>query len=220
MEPCAVTELGTECHPASLSASVSWRDRGAEHDHPAAWTKPEYDAHKASEMKAQGNAHYSAKQFDDAIRCYTEALELTRPDDEEFSYSIAVFYSNRAACHLQLQSWEDAVEDCSAALDKSPRYVKALMRRATALEALDRLEDALQDYHAVLEIDPTVQLARKKHAQLETTVKERQEKMKAEMLDKLKGFGNSILGKFGMSTDNFKMVQDPKTGGYNISFQQ
>ena len=56
--------------------------------------------------------------------------------------------------------------------------------------------------------------------QLETTVKERQEKMKAEMLEKLKGFGNSILGKFGMSTDNFKMVQDPKTGGYNISFQQ
>jgi hypothetical protein len=32
--------------------------------------------------------------------------------------------------------------------------------------------------------------------------------------DKLKGFGNTILGKFGLSLDNFKMQQDPSTGPY------
>jgi hypothetical protein len=51
-------------------------------------------------------------------------------------------------------------------------------------------------------------------------VDERTEKMKAEMLDKLKGFGNTILGKFGLSTDNFQMVQDPTTGSYSINFSQ
>lgn len=58
------------------------------------------------------------------------------------------------------------------------------------------------------------------HARVKKIVEERQEKMKAEMMDKLKGFGNTILGKFGLSTDNFQMVQDPATGSYNINFSQ
>ena len=41
-----------------------------------------------------------------------------------------------------------------------------------------------------------------------------------EELGKLKELGNGILGKFGMSLDNFKAEKDPATGSYNISFQQ
>ncbi|THG03692.1 hypothetical protein TEA_018364 [Camellia sinensis var. sinensis] len=38
--------------------------------------------------------------------------------------------------------------------------------------------------------------------------------------DELKEMGNSVLGRFGMSIDNFKAVQDPNTGSYSISFQR
>lgn len=41
-------------------------------------------------------------------------------------------------------------------------------------------------------------------------------KLKDEALGKLKELGNSILGNFGMSLDNFKMNQDPATGSWNI----
>lgn len=99
-------------------------------------------------------------------------------------------------------------------------YSQALIRRAEAYEKLDKLEEALRDYDAVLKIDPTIRPAVAAHARIKTVVDERQEKMKAEMLDKLKGFGNTILGKFGLSTDNFQMVQDPSTGSYNINFNQ
>ena len=37
---------------------------------------------------------------------------------------------------------------------------------------------------------------------------------------KLKDLGNSVLGKFGMSLDNFKMDKDPNTGSYSINFKQ
>jgi len=37
---------------------------------------------------------------------------------------------------------------------------------------------------------------------------------------KLKDMGNSVLGRFGMSVDNFKAVKDPNTGSYSISFQR
>jgi len=37
---------------------------------------------------------------------------------------------------------------------------------------------------------------------------------------KLKDLGNTVLGKFGMSLDNFKAQKDPTTGSYSINFQQ
>lgn len=44
-------------------------------------------------------------------------------------------------------------------------------------------------------------------------------KLKDEALGKLKELGNSILGNFGMSLDNFKMTQDPNTGSWNIRYE-
>jgi hypothetical protein len=43
------------------------------------------------------------------------------------------------------------------------------------------------------------------------------EKLKTEAMGKLKDLGNTILGNFGMSLDNFKMVQDPTTGSWSVS---
>ncbi|KAK1934331.1 Tetratricopeptide repeat protein 1 [Phytophthora citrophthora] len=166
---------------------------------------------KASSAKELGNKFFSRGSYLDAIECYTTALKLC-PTEEEYSYNRAVYFSNRAACLLRLGRTEESVDDCTQAVTLSPTYVKALLRRAEALEKLDKLEEALADYDAVLKIDPTVRTAVKGHERLQKIVHERQEKMKAEMMDKLKGFGNTILGKFGLSTDNFQMVQDPATG--------
>jgi hypothetical protein len=49
---------------------------------------------------------------------------------------------------------------------------------------------------------------------------ERMTKMKDEALGKLKELGNTILGNFGMSLDNFKMAQDPSSGSWNIRCDQ
>ncbi|KAL4176327.1 hypothetical protein KRP22_001279 [Phytophthora ramorum] len=158
---------------------------------------------KSSQAKELGNKFFSRGSYLDAIECYTTALKFC-PAEEDYAYNRAVYFSNRAACLLRLGRTEES----------------ALLRRAEALEKLDKLEEALADYDAVLKIDPTVSTAVKGHERLQKIVHERQEKMKAEMMDKLKGFGNTILGKFGLSTDNFQMVQDPATGSYSINFQQ
>lgn len=57
-----------------------------------------------------------------------------------------VFYSNRAACYVNMSppQYERVVEDCDAALKMDMNYVKALNRRAAALEGLERYEEALR----------------------------------------------------------------------------
>ena len=80
-------------------------------------------------------------------------------------------------------------------------------------------DKALKDYQTVLSIDPRHVTANKAVRSLPAKIEERNEKMKAEMMDNLKKLGNMCLNPFGLSTDNFKMEQN-ETGSYNIQFQQ
>ncbi len=70
------------------------------------------------------------------------------------------------------------------------------------------------------ELSPGHAQAAAKLRALAPLVDAKREALKAEMMDTLKGFGNSILGKFGLSLDNFKAEQDPATGSYSIQFVQ
>ncbi|KAF1332463.1 hypothetical protein FI667_g3595, partial [Globisporangium splendens] len=172
----------------------------------------------------------SAEDEQEEIEEEEETLEaklgklLLNEDDEKSvknaSKAKELGNDNRAACLIRLNRPEEAIDDCNQSIELSPTYVKALIRRAEAYEKVDKLEEALKDYEAVLAIDPTIRPAIQAQARLKKSVEERQEKMKAEMLEKLKGFGNTILGKFGLSTDNFQMVQDPNTGSYSVNFNQ
>ncbi|KAH6856932.1 hypothetical protein B0I37DRAFT_86874 [Chaetomium sp. MPI-CAGE-AT-0009] len=103
---------------------------------------------------------------------------------------------------------------------------KALMRRARArseLRGWSNLEGAIEDYKRLAGM-ANLTAADKKVVQAQLRVlpplaKAAQEKETAEMWSKLKELGNGLLKPFGMSTDNFKMVKDEKTGGYSMNFQ-
>ncbi|KAA1470860.1 mitochondrial outer membrane translocase receptor TOM70 [Dentipellis sp. KUC8613] len=102
----------------------------------------------AASLKSKGNAAYSARRFPAAIDYYTRAIAVT-PKPEP------VFHSNRAACYMNVSppQYERVVADCDAALKLDAHYIKALNRRATALEALERYEESLRDYTAATILD-------------------------------------------------------------------
>lgn len=148
---------------------------------------------------------------------YTEALEeapISAPLQR------AIYFSNRAACHMRLEEYSEAAIDCSAALDLHPTYVKALVRRASAFEAINDYEAALTDLRKVVELEPQNKAAIASIARVEPLAEKKRDEMKEEMIGKLKDLGNTLLGKFGMSIDNFKTEKDPATGSYSIKFQQ
>jgi hypothetical protein len=93
----------------------------------------------AASLKQKGNDAYQARKFAVAAGFYTRAITVS-PQPEP------VFYSNRAACYVSMEppQHEKVVADCDEALKLDSRYVKALNRRAAALEALERYEEALR----------------------------------------------------------------------------
>ncbi|KAK9812386.1 hypothetical protein WJX73_006698 [Symbiochloris irregularis] len=171
---------------------------------------------EAEALKQEGNKLYAAGELQEALTKYNEALD-TAP--ESCSAQRAVYHSNISAVHLKQRAWAEAAQAASKALELDEKYIKALMRRATAYQELDDLEHALADYQKAADNHGPVE-ARREVARLTPIVNERREKMKDEMMGKLKDLGNTVLGKFGMSLDNFQTVKDPATGSYSINFKQ
>lgn len=78
----------------------------------------------------------------------------------------------------------------------------------------------MADFSKIIELDPGCVEARAHITRLKPIIDERNEKMKAEMMGKLKDLGNMILKPFGLSTSNFQLQQDPNSGGYSVNFSQ
>ncbi|CED84573.1 TPR repeat-containing protein [Phaffia rhodozyma] len=150
----------------------------------------------------------------------TEEERKRRNLEEKVVRLRAVIWGNVAACYLRLNQYKETVEACTEALKDDPEYVKALHRRITANTAIDSwssLQSALDDAKKLLPLLPSnspirseIQLSVR---DLPGKVNAKGEKEKAEMMGKLKNLGNSVLGTFGLSTDNFKFEPNGQ-GGY------
>ncbi|KAL4803417.1 hypothetical protein BDV18DRAFT_144717 [Aspergillus unguis] len=102
---------------------------------------------------------------------------------------------------------------------------KALMRRArakTELGGWSNLQGAEEDYKVVAAMEnlsaDDIRIIQRALLELPAKISKAREAEMGEMMGKLKDLGNGILKPFGLSTDNFNFVQDPKTGGYSVNF--
>jgi len=85
------------------------------------------------------------------------------------------------------------------------------------------LSSAQEDYNALLSMLPPLspQAAEIKRSlnSLKPRIEAAQKREMDDMTGKLKELGNSFLGNFGLSTNNFKFEQNPQ-GGYSMNFVQ
>lgn len=83
----------------------------------------------------------SEKDYENAIKYYTEALELNP--------SNAIYYSNRSLAYLRTECYGYALADATKALEIDKNYIKGYYRRATSNMALGKFKAALKDYETV-----------------------------------------------------------------------
>lgn len=174
---------------------------------------------QANDAKVEGNTLFKDGLYEEALSKYELALQVAA-DSPSSTEIRSICHANRAACFSKLGKHEETIKECTKALELNPTYVKALVRRAEAHEKLEHFEEAISDMTKILELEPSHDQARRSVMRLKPLADEKREKMKEEMIGKLKEMGNSILGRFGMSVDNFKAVKDPNTGSYSVSFQK
>jgi len=175
----------------------------------------------AMAQKERGNDHFKAKEYDEAVQCYSYAVAYCPTEEKD---QMGMFLGNRSAAYFHLEEWQQVVTDCTASLENKPDVSKVLQRRSQALEKLDRLDEALQDAKKLFDLETTDMINKRKLGEnvsrLEKAHEKKMEKLKDEALGKLKELGNTILGNFGMSLDQFNMKQDPATGSWSISMGQ
>ncbi|KII93337.1 hypothetical protein PLICRDRAFT_121709 [Plicaturopsis crispa FD-325 SS-3] len=148
------------------------------------------------------------------------------PLEAECAKTRSILNANIGACYVKLDEHKEAVKACTEALLDDPHYIKALQRRAASNEKINSwssLTSAQEDYNTLLTLvskdSPQIVEIKRSLQYLKPRVEAAQKAETAEMLDKLKGLGNSVLGNFGLSTDNFKFEPNGQ-GGYSMNFVQ
>ncbi|ESO93870.1 hypothetical protein LOTGIDRAFT_105182 [Lottia gigantea] len=97
---------------------------------------------KAQAAKAKGNKYFKGGKYDQAIACYTEAIDLCPSDKKS---DLATFYQNRAASSEYLSKYESVIADCTEAIKLNSKYTKAFGRRCKAYQQVGKLKESLED---------------------------------------------------------------------------
>lgn len=171
-------------------------------------SQEEKDENKQDQTSTEDHQEKKDENKQDQISAEDKSVKLMRSQ----------LFSNRAACFLALEDYEMVITDSSEALKLEPNYVKALTRRGSAYEVREKYEESLKDFKRVMELEPRNFVVLKKIPGLEKKRKEQFEKQKEEMITKLKGMGNWVLNKFGMSVDDFESKQGPD-GSWSIGMK-
>jgi tetratricopeptide (TPR) repeat protein len=99
---------------------------------------PKYNTELAMQLKADGNTALKDGRFDEAIKKYTEAIEVDPTQ--------STFYCNRAAVYSKINQHEKAIEDGEKAIQLDPNYANAYSRLGYAYYQIGKMDEARKAY--------------------------------------------------------------------------
>lgn len=100
----------------------------------------------AEAAKAAGNKALQAKDYDEAVKKYTEAIA--------FDATQHTYFSNRAAAYMSLKDYERALQDAESCIKLNPTWAKGYSRKGAALHAMKDYDKADAAYHEGLAVAP------------------------------------------------------------------
>lgn len=107
------------------------------------------DSPSLASLKEAGSRAFAMKKYEEAMASWDRALEMESLSNSD----AALLHNNKAACYMVGKRYRDAVSECTAALEIQPNYLKALVRRAKANEAMGQFKLALSDLQQANALD-------------------------------------------------------------------
>eukprot|EP01040_Poterioochromonas_malhamensis_P001730 gene1730-1836_t len=140
-----------------------------------------------TKWKGEGNDHYHNKRFQPAIDQYSKIIQLLKLQhvlfqphnsiDESLRQSLLnvlyVSYSNRCACHLQLNQVQPAYNDAKECINLKADWPKGYHRLANCLVRLERFDEALATYEQLRLLEPSPD----RHREIEQAVQKVRDQM-------------------------------------------
>ncbi|CAM0956538.1 unnamed protein product [Alopecurus aequalis] len=114
------------------------------------------DKERAVELKGQGNACFSRREFEQALGFYSQALRyvpISSNGTDEIL--LATLYTNRASTMHKLGLLEECLRDCDRAISVSPNYAKAWYRRGMVNASLKNYSSSMHDLEVALSMEVT-----------------------------------------------------------------
>ncbi|KAJ2197771.1 Hsp90 cochaperone [Coemansia sp. RSA 522] len=157
----------------------------------------------ANDLKNQGNAAFSAGNHEEAIKLFTQAIELDSTNH--------VLYSNRSASLASLKKYDEALKDAEKTIEIKPDWPKGYSRKGAALFGLRQYADAHETYEEGLKHDPNNALLKKGLADADAAVNKEAEEMGfGDMGDKMAGaFRGDVIGKLAANPATSSYIADP-----------
>lgn len=150
-DPDSVPDLESLFYSAQLSTCSS--------------TEPTERAKSMAEnLKNQGNQCMKNSKFEEAVACYSKAIELWGTN--------AIYHCNRAAAYSRLSKQTEAIADCLTALKIDPTYAKAYGRMGIAHSSLGDYAKAAECYRKGLELEPSNEICKSNLVLAEEHLKE------------------------------------------------
>ena len=171
---------------------------------------------KIIDSRKEAGELYKAQKYIEALNMYS--LLLKDAKRAKLNEQLVILYCNQGICFNKLNDKDKALESFSSALKLNDKYAKALANRMLLYNAKGDYIEAYDDFKRLKEIDQKL-FSNYAHMEGDLCAKAevKKKEMTDEMLGKLKEMGNSILGNFGISLDNFKMIPNGQ-GGYSIQY--
>jgi len=92
--------------------------------------------------------YYSEHRWSEAIREYDRLVDGSNDND-----TLAIYYSNRSACYMQLNNATLALRDAELCKAQKPAWSKSYTRMGSALMSLQRHRDAVYAFEKALELE-------------------------------------------------------------------
>ena len=168
-----------------------------------------------NERKNAGDL-YKNKEYIQALNIYSLLLkDAKRADLKE---QCCILNCNKGICFNKLNDYDKALESFKEALRYNKDYSKALCNKMLLLNKKEEYLEAYEDFKRLKTLDYNLwENYRNMENGLAYQAEIQKKKMTNEMLGKLKDMGNTILGKFGLSLNNFQMTPNGQ-GGYSIQY--
>eukprot|EP00331_Platyophrya_macrostoma_P002565 CAMPEP_0176419818 /NCGR_PEP_ID=MMETSP0127-20121128/8265_1 /TAXON_ID=938130 /ORGANISM="Platyophrya macrostoma, Strain WH" /LENGTH=509 /DNA_ID=CAMNT_0017800351 /DNA_START=58 /DNA_END=1587 /DNA_ORIENTATION=- len=122
---------------------------------------------KFDDFKEKANEAFKRGDYEEAIKYYTDSLEL---DPGYKSYN-SIIFANRAAAQMKLTKYQEALADVDKSIELNADYAKAYFRRGEIKILLEDFEDAVRDFKKVHQLDPQYAGIREKIHETEKAAK-------------------------------------------------